>query len=169
MVHCVIQCHRSDSFFAGSILSGSAALAGFGLDSIVESLSGSVMIWRLSSHGRVGADDEEAIESRAVKLIGLTFFIFAAYVAYDSATALWLREQPEPSIFGILIALASLIAMPILYPYKIRTGRAIGSRSLMADARETLACSLLSGCAPCRAGAQSVLGYMVGPIPRRVW
>lgn len=125
-------------------LSGSTALAGFGLDSIVESLSGSIMIWRLSQHGRVSDDAEERIEARAVRLIGWTFFIFAAYVIYDSGTALWFREHPEPSLFGILIAVASLIIMPVLYLYKTRTGRAMGSRSLVADAKETLACSLLS-------------------------
>jgi divalent metal cation (Fe/Co/Zn/Cd) transporter len=60
------------SILAG-LLAGSIALVGFGLDSFVESLSGSVMIWRLRKHGKISEEEEEKVERRAVRLIAYTF------------------------------------------------------------------------------------------------
>jgi divalent metal cation (Fe/Co/Zn/Cd) transporter len=71
------------SIVAG-LLAGSIALIGFGLDSFVESLSGSVMIWRFSNHGNMSEEEEERIEEKAVKLIAYTFFILGGYVLYES-------------------------------------------------------------------------------------
>jgi len=125
-------------------LAGSIALVGFGLDSIVESLSGFVMIWRFRKHGKISQEDEEKVERRATKLIGVTFFILGAYVLYESIKKLVVSEVPEPSIIGIGIAVASIIVMPILFYMKHKTAKAIGSRRLAADAKETLACCFLS-------------------------
>ena len=71
------------SIIAG-LLAGSIALAGFGLDSFVESFSGSVVLWRFYQHGRLDEDEEERAEKRAVRFIGWTFFILGAYVLYES-------------------------------------------------------------------------------------
>jgi len=131
------------SLIAGA-LAGSIALTGFGLDSFVESLSGGIMIWRFGRPGKLTEEQEERIEHRAARLVAVTFFILAAYVLYESCRKLILREPPKPSLFGIFIALASLIAMPLLYRAKLRVGRALGSRSLVADSRQTLACVFLS-------------------------
>ncbi|MFA6471035.1 MAG: cation transporter [Candidatus Latescibacterota bacterium] len=131
------------SIIAGTI-AGSIALTGFGLDSFVESLSGSVMIWRLRKHGHTSEDEEEHKEKRALKLIAWSFFILGAYVFYEAVRKLYLREIPDPSLLGIIITLVSLITMPILYFQKYRTGKAMGLRSLVADSKETLACTLLS-------------------------
>ena len=131
------------SVFAG-LIAGSIALTGFGLDSFVESLSGSVMIWRLRKHSLITEEEEERVEKRALKLIAWSFFILGAYVFYEAVRKLYFREIPEPSLLGIIIAAVSLIIMPILYLQKYRTGKAIGSRSLVADSKETLACVLLS-------------------------
>jgi len=131
------------SIIAG-VLAGSIALVGFGLDSAVESLSGFVIIWRFGKQGTLSEDEEEKIEERAVKLVGYTFFILAAYVLFESVKKLSLREIPEPSLFGIIIALVSMIVMPFLFVMKFRTGKALKSRSLVADSKETLACSFLS-------------------------
>jgi protein-tyrosine-phosphatase/Co/Zn/Cd efflux system component len=131
------------SLIAGG-LAGSIALTGFGLDSFIESLSGGIMIWRFSQHGKLTGEQEERIEQKAARLVAITFFILAAYVLYESARKLILREPPEPSLFGIIIAVTSLIAMPLLYVAKTRVGRALGSRSLVADSRQTLACMFLS-------------------------
>ncbi len=70
--------------------------------------------------------------------------ILAAYVAYDATTSLYYREPPERSIVGLIIAAISLVTMPILYLLKRRTATALGSRSLAADAKQTLACVMLS-------------------------
>lgn len=117
---------------------GSAALVGFGLDSAVESISGAIMVWRFRT-SRPHADAERA-EHRAIRLVGWTFFVLGAYVLVDSARKLWLGERPEASLAGIAITVASLIVMPVLYFAKRRTARRLGSRSLAADSKQTLAC-----------------------------
>jgi len=129
---------------AAGAMAGSIALVGFGLDSFVESLSGGVMIWRLRKSETLTGEQEERKERRALMLISWTFFIFAAYVLYESGEKIYFREAPEPSLFGIVIAAASLAVMPVLYVQKLRTGRALGMRSLIADSKETLACVYLS-------------------------
>ncbi|MGB2698332.1 MAG: cation diffusion facilitator family transporter [Candidatus Zixiibacteriota bacterium] len=132
------------SILAG-ILAGSIALVGFGLDSFVESLSGGVMIWRFKQHGKISEEEEEKVEKRAVKLVGYTFFVLGVYVLYESVKKLYFGEIPNPSLLGIIIAIISLIVMPVLFYMKYQTGKAIKSRSLIADSKETLACMFLSG------------------------
>src|SRR3989344_4672945 len=131
------------SILAG-FLGGSIALVGFGLDSFVESLSGSVMIWRFRKHERVSEEEEERIEANAVRLITYTFFILGAYALYESVKKLYLQEMPDPSLFGIIIASVSIIVMPVLFYMKYQTGKTINSRSLVADSKQTLACCFLS-------------------------
>ncbi len=137
----VVEC--SLALLAG-LLSGSIALVGFGLDSLLESLSGAVMIWRFYPHPGLTEDDEASLERRAVKIIGYTFFILAAYVLYESLEKLIYAEPPSPSLLGIFVALASALVMPLLYLVKFRTGESLGSASLKADSRQTLACGALS-------------------------
>ena len=131
------------SIIAG-VFAGSIALVGFGLDSIMESLSAMVMIWRFRKHGKVSEEEEQRTEIKAIKLVSYTFFILAAYVLYISIDKLLSQDIPEPSPVGIAIAAISLIVMPVLFYLKYRTGKAIGSRSLIADSNETLACFFLS-------------------------
>lgn len=131
------------SIFAG-LIAGSIALIGFGLDSFVESSSGCVMIWRFIKHGKISKEEEERIEAKAIRLIAYSFFILGAYVLYESLRKLYLHEVPDPSILGIIIAIVSLIVMPVLFLMKYQTGRSIGSRSLVADSKQTLACVFLS-------------------------
>ena len=131
------------SIFAG-LLAGSIALVGFGLDSFIESLSGGVMIWRFSQHGRVSEEEEAKIEAKATKLVAFAFFFLGAYVLYESAKKLYFQEIPDPSVLGIIIAFISIIVMPILFYLKYKTGKAIGSRSLVGDSKQTLACVFLS-------------------------
>ncbi len=133
---------------AASIFFGSAAnsiaLVGFGLDSIVESLSGLILIWRLRKHERVSAAEEESIEKKAMKFVGLTFILLGFYVFYESAQKLIFAEIAEPSLPGIIIAVLSIIIMPILAFKKRQLGEKMGSRALVADSEETLACAFLS-------------------------
>lgn len=125
-------------------LSNSIALIGFGLDSIVESLSGLVLIWRLRQHGKISPELEEKIERRATRFVAITFFILGAYIAYESIDKLISSETPEPSLPGIIIAIVSLIVMPFMAWMKYRTGKQINSRALVADSKETVACAFLS-------------------------
>jgi divalent metal cation (Fe/Co/Zn/Cd) transporter len=131
------------SLLAGS-WAGSIALVGFGLDSFVESLSGGVMIWRFARHETLSPEEEERIERRAVKIVGYTFFILGAYILYESLRKLIFQEVPAPSLLGIFIAIASIIIMPVLFYLKYRTGQNLGSASLRADSKQTLACAMLS-------------------------
>ena len=131
------------SIIAGS-LAGSIALVGFGLDSFVESLSGGIMIWRFRQHGKISEEEEERIEKKAVKLVAYTFFALAFYVFYESVTNLFYKEIPQPSIIGIIIAVISIIAMPVLFYMKYQTGKSLNSKSLLADSKQTLACLFLS-------------------------
>jgi divalent metal cation (Fe/Co/Zn/Cd) transporter len=131
------------SLLAGS-LAGSIALVGFGLDSVVESLSGGVIIWRFARRQEMSPAEEARRERRAVKLVGATFFILAAYILYEALHKLLSREIPAPSLLGIGVACASLMVMPVLFLLKYRLGQSMGSASLMADSKQTLACAVLS-------------------------
>lgn len=131
------------SIVAG-LLAGSIALVGFGLDSFVESISGSVMIWRFRKHGKISEEEEEKVEKKAVRFVAYSFFILGAYVLYESLKKLYFHEVPDPSLLGMLIAIASIIVMPVLFYMKYQTGKSIKSRSLVADSKQTLACVFLS-------------------------
>ncbi|MDH4211791.1 MAG: cation diffusion facilitator family transporter [candidate division WOR-3 bacterium] len=125
-------------------MANSIALIGFGLDSVVESLSGMVLVWRLRKHDKISAEQEEKIEKRAQMFVAATFFILAAYVLYESLNKLISQEIPEPSLPGIIIAIVSIIVMPLLMVQKYRIGKQINSKALIADSKETLACAFLS-------------------------
>ncbi len=132
---------------AAAMASGSVALLGFGIDSFVESASGSVMIWRLRAERNADEDDEERIEHverRAQKLVAGSLILLAAYIAWDSITSLLANERPEPSLVGILLAIASLSVMWWLARQKRSVGLALGSRAMTADAFQTDACFWLS-------------------------
>ncbi len=131
------------SILAGGMAS-SIALIGFGLDSIVESLSGLVLIWRLRTHGTISEEEEGRVEKRATRFVGATFVILGLYILAESARKIWNREAAEPSLFGIIIAAASLIIMPMLGYAKFRLGKELGLKSLVADSKETFVCSALS-------------------------
>lgn len=129
---------------AGAAQSGSHALFGFGLDSLIESLSGLVMVWRFWKYDLTDEERFEKVEQTAERLVGYSFFALGLYVIIDAGIALWQREAPRPSPLGIGLALASIVVMPWLYVRKYRLGQEIGSRSLVADSKETLACVILS-------------------------
>jgi divalent metal cation (Fe/Co/Zn/Cd) transporter len=88
------------------ILAGSVALVGFGVDSVIESLSGAVIVWRLFAG--------EHREQLALRLVGVSLLMLAAYVAFDAIKSLAFREAPDESAIGMALALASLIVMPLL-------------------------------------------------------
>lgn len=131
------------SILVGS-LSDSIALVGFGLDSFVESLSGFIMIWRFKKHGKISEEEEERVEKKAVRFVAFTFLILGGYVLYESVKKLYFRELPDRTLFGIIIAILSIIIMPVLFYVKYKTARLINSKSLEADSKQTLACVFLS-------------------------
>lgn len=146
------------SILFGSI-ANSIALVGFGLDSIMESLSGLVLIWRLRQHGKISAAAEERVEKNATKFVAITFFILGFYVLFESIRKLVLAEAPEASLPGIAISGVSLIVMPLLTWQKYKTGRRINSKALVADSKETLACAFLSAALLLGLGTNYLFGF----------
>lgn len=116
----------------------SAALIGFGLDSLVEVSSAAAVAWQFS------AKDPETREKTALRFIAFSFFALACYVAVDAMLSLAGLREPRPSTIGIALAVASLMVMPALSLAQRRTGRELGSASAMADAKQTLLCTYLS-------------------------
>ena len=106
------------------LLAGSIALIGFGFDSVIEVISGITLLWRL--HADVDEHRRELVENRALRIVGASFLLLAAYVLFDAVKAIVLREPPEESIIGIALAAVSLVVMPILVRAKRRVAREIG-------------------------------------------
>ena len=122
---------------AGAI-AGSVALVGFGLDSIVEVSSGLIILWQFRH------PMPESRERRALRLIAVSFFALAAYVTSEAVRTLLGSGEARPSNLGIAIATASLVVMPALSWAQRRTGRELGSGSVVADSKQTLLCTYLS-------------------------
>ncbi len=124
------------------LFAGSIALVGFGLDSVIEVSSGAVLLWRLRAEH--DPHRRERAEHRAQRLVGICFLALAAYVAYDSIKGLARHEAPEESILGICVAIASLVAMPLLARAKRQVARQLNSGAMHADSRQTDFCFYLS-------------------------
>lgn len=129
-----------------ALASGSVALLGFGIDSFVESISGSVVFWRLRGEGtgRLDAVAIERVERLAERLVGASFLLLAAYLVLDASLALLNQERPDGSVVGIALTAVSLVVMLWLARAKFRAARDLESRALRADAAQTLACWYLS-------------------------
>jgi divalent metal cation (Fe/Co/Zn/Cd) transporter len=124
------------------LLAGSIALVGFGFDSIIEVISGAVLLWRLFAD--IDEARREKIEAISLRIVGICFLALAVYVGYDSTTSLLHREPPDESIPGIILAAASLIIMPLLSRAKRDVAKNIGSGAMAADAKQTELCTYLS-------------------------
>lgn len=125
------------SIAAGAAAS-SIALVGFGLDSLVEMSSGLIILWQFRH------PMPETRERRALRAIAWSFFALAAYVTLESVRTLVLRDEAQHSTIGIVIAALSLAIMPTLSWAQRRTGRALGSSTVVADSKQTLLCTYLS-------------------------
>ncbi len=128
---------------AAALAAESQALLGFGLDSGIESISASILLWRLFAERRA-PERVEQVERRAIRLIGASFFVLAAFVGVDAIHSLVTASEPESSPVGIALTALSLVVMPVLADKKRRVGRELGSRSVQADSTQTRACAYLS-------------------------
>jgi len=140
------------SLAAGAVAS-SAALVGFGLDSIVEVLSAAAVAWQFA------APDPEKREKVALRVIAVSFFGLAAYVVVDAAVSLFGPRGAEHSPVGIALAAVSLAVMPVLSWFERRTGKELGSASAIADSKQTLICSYLSAALLVGLLLNSLLGW----------
>ncbi len=136
------------------ILASSIALTGFGLDSVIEFFAAAIVIWQL--RGETLGEDRE---TRAVRLIAVTFFALAAYLTAEAIHDLATHARPSESIPGLAISAAALIVMPALALAKRRTGQALGNRTLIADSAETAFCAWTSAATLAGVGLNTALGW----------
>nr|WP_221379327.1 cation transporter [Actinoplanes polyasparticus] len=137
---------------AGTV-ANSTALIGFGLDSVIEVSSAAAVAWQFS--GR----DPEAREKAALRVIALSFFALAAYVTFESVRTLLTGSEAGHSTVGLLLAAVSLAVMPGLSYAQRRAGRELGSRTAVADSKQTLLCTYLSAVLLIGLALNSVLGW----------
>jgi len=135
------------------VRASSTALVGFGLDSVVEVAAAAAVAWQFA------AADPERREKAALRFIAWAFFALAGYITVDSLLALSGSGEAEPSPVGIGLAAVSLAVMPLLAWLQIRAGREIGSRSAVAEAKQTLLCSYLSAVLLVGLGLNALFGW----------
>ncbi len=129
------------ALIAGAI-AGSISLVGFGLDSLIEMISGGALLWRMNVDEDVHR--RERHERIALRIVGACFLMLAAYIALESVRDLVQRNVPERSLTGIILACASLAVMPLLSRAKRKVGTGLSSAAMHADARQTEFCTYLS-------------------------
>jgi divalent metal cation (Fe/Co/Zn/Cd) transporter len=132
------------------VIASSIALTGFGLDSVIEFFAAAIVIWQLRGEDR---------ETRAVRLIGVTFFALAAYLAVEGIRDLAGHARPGQPAAGFAVAAAALLVMPALAVAKRRTGQALGNRTLIADSAETAFCALTSAATLLGVGLNAWAGW----------
>jgi divalent metal cation (Fe/Co/Zn/Cd) transporter len=137
---------------AGTMAS-STALIGFGLDSVIEVSSAAAVAWQFAG------PDPEAREKVALRVIAVSFFALAGYVTVESVRALLGGAEAEHSGVGLVLAAVSLVVMPVLSYAQRRAGRELGSRSAVADSKQTLLCTYLSAVLLVGLGLNSVFGW----------
>ena len=134
----------------------SSALVGFGLDSVVEVASAAAVAWQFSARDPLV---RQGREHAALRLIALSFFALAAYVAVQSATGLLGGGRAQESRAGVVLAALSLLVMPVLSLAQRRAGRRLGSASAVADSKQTLLCTCLSAVLLAGLLLNAVLGW----------
>jgi len=121
------------------VVASSTALIAFGLDSVIEVSSAAAVAWQFS------ARDPEARERTALRVIAFSFFALATYVTVDASRALLTGAAADASRVGVILASVSVLIMPTLSLIQLRTGRELGSRTAVADSKQTMLCAAMSG------------------------
>jgi divalent metal cation (Fe/Co/Zn/Cd) transporter len=123
-----------------AILASSVALLGFGLDSAIEALASIIVIWRYTGTRPLS----EHAEQRAQRLVAITFFLLAPYIAQDAIRTLINREHSTTSWLGIGLSISSIIVMPLLGKAKQRIGRRLGSGATAGEGTQNMLCAYLA-------------------------
>ncbi|MBO0887006.1 MAG: hypothetical protein J2O39_00890 [Acidimicrobiales bacterium] len=121
----------------GAISARSVALAGFGLDSLIEIGASTVVLWEL-------ADVAAQRQRRAMRLIGWSFVALVIYLAVQSTFVLVAGFHPHHSVLGIAWTAATAVAMFLLAAGKARTGAALDNMVLRTEGRVTLIDGILA-------------------------
>ena len=127
--------------------SGSVALAGFGLDSTIETLSAGIVGFRFWSESRgAAAEKNEVLEHRSARLVGILLLILACYIIFEAAQRLLgLGSEAKESIVGIILAAVALIVMPQLARAKYNSAKVLNSKAMKAEAFQSLTCAWMAG------------------------
>lgn len=145
---------------AAAVAAGSVALLGFGIDSLAETASGVILVWRLAAEARADGEAEvERLDRGAHRLVGASLLLLAAYVATEAGKALWTWEQPRPSAAGVAVTALSIGVMWWLARAKRRAAAALASRALAADSFQTSACFWLSLITLAGVGLNATFGW----------
>lgn len=127
------------------IITRSVSLQGFGIDSIVELLAGGILLWRLLVEMRGGSVERiESAERRASWVTALSLFALAAYILLASGLTFLTQTHPESSWWGVGLAVAAALIMPLLWRGKLRIAKQIRSAALKADAACSVTCAYMS-------------------------
>jgi divalent metal cation (Fe/Co/Zn/Cd) transporter len=137
------------------VVAGSIALIGFGADSLIESVAGVVLLWRFAG-SRAGSHHAER---QAQRLIGVSFYVLAAYVTVEAVRTLVGAHHPEVSWVGIGLSVVTLLTMPPLAIAKARVGDRLGSSATKSEGRQNMLCAYLSGALLIGLGANAVAGW----------
>jgi divalent metal cation (Fe/Co/Zn/Cd) transporter len=124
-----------------AILASSVALLGFGLDSAIEGLASIIVIWRFTGRRRLSAHAEQ----RARRLVAISFFLLAPYIAQDALRTLIDTQHPRVSWIGIGLSIASIIVMPLVGRAKQRIGLRLGSGATAGEGTQNILCAYLAG------------------------
>jgi divalent metal cation (Fe/Co/Zn/Cd) transporter len=122
------------------LVAGSVALVGFGIDSAIEGLASVIVIWRFTGSRTFS----ETAERRAQKLVAISFFLLAPYIAQDAIRTLSAGDHPETSWVGVGLSIASVVLMPLLGRAKLRVGSALGSAATAGEGTQNLLCAYLA-------------------------
>ena len=140
---------------AAALVAGSVALLGFGIDSVIEGAASVIVIWRFTGSRRLS----EQAELRAQKLVAVSFFLLAPYIAQEAIRTLISAEHPSTSWVGIGLSISSIVVMPLLGRAKQRIGRRLGSAATAGEGAQNLLCAYMAAGVLVGLLANTVLGW----------
>jgi divalent metal cation (Fe/Co/Zn/Cd) transporter len=142
------------------IVAHSVLLTAFGIDSVIELVSGGTLLWRLSieSRGRSVGRVQQA-ENRAAWIAGIGLVALSGYIVVTSALSLWLHNHPEGSSVGMGLAMVAVVLMPVLTWQKRRIADRIDSGALRADAACSLSCAYMAASLLVGLGLNTIFGW----------
>jgi divalent metal cation (Fe/Co/Zn/Cd) transporter len=137
-----------------AVIAGSVALLGFGLDSGIEALASIIVIWRLTGTRLVSATSER----RAQRLVAISFYLLAPYIAIEAIRALATRDHAETSVVGLVLTAGTAIFEPALGVAKRRIGARLGSSATAGEGIQNLLCAYLAMAVFVGLAANTLLG-----------
>jgi divalent metal cation (Fe/Co/Zn/Cd) transporter len=142
------------------LLAHSVLLTAFGLDSVIELVTGGVLLWRLSTEARGGSLERvERAENRAAWVTGIALLVLCLYIVASAGVSLWTHSQPESAPVGIALALVAVVGMPLLARRKRAIGTRIDSAALRGDAACSITCAYMAGALLVGLVVTAVLGW----------